>query len=357
MAHNLKNIKTSRDDAKWEFTLKAEIPADVLEKHRAEALKEMQKTAKLDGFRIGHAPIEKIVQIYGEGTILKRAAEHAIQSELPELLASEQAMIIEAPQVTIEELDKEKGAKFSAHAPLAPKVELPDYISIAKKHPPASAEESEVTDKEHAEAMKHFRRERARISKMEAGVEQQKAQEEARAMKEEELPELNEEFVKSLGMESVEKFHETVRTNMKAEKEMRAREKRRAEILDDLIASAKISYPVKLGEYEMDDMEARLKADLERMGSNMDGYLQHANKTREQLRGEWKEVADKRAKVRLLLTEIARKENIEPDTDRLAKELGNAKTQVPNADPKALEAHIAHALRNEAVLEFLESLA
>lgn len=354
MTHTLQNVKSSRDEKAWEFEVRAEIPAETLEKYRTETLKEMQKTAKLDGFRQGHAPLERLIEIYGEGAILKQAAERAVQSELPELLAGEQALIIEAPQVMIEALEKDKPVKFSARAPLAPRVELPDYISIAKKHPGAKEEELTVTDKEHADALLHFRRERARISRIETGVSPEKAQEEAHAIDATDLPELDETFVKSLGMESLEKFHDAVRANMKNEKEIRAREKRRAETLDDLIASAKISYPTKLLEYELDDMEARLKADLERMGTNLEGYLTQAKKTREQLRGEWKEVADKRAKVRLVLTEIARKETIEPDAERLTRELENAKKHVPNADPKALEAHIAHALRNEAVLEFLE---
>jgi len=353
MAHTLKNAKIIRDEKAWEIDIKAEIPAESLEKYREQTLKEFQKSAKFDGFRQGHAPIERILQVYGESTVLKHAVEHAIQHELPELLASEKTLIVESPRVTIESVESGKPVKFTARAALPPSIELPDYKAIARKKN-QEKEEITVSDEEHKEAMTHLRRERARMERMEAGLEPQKAHEESRALKEEELPALDEAFVQSLGIESVEKFSEGLRANIKNEKELRAREKRRAEILEELTKRSTIKYPAVLREYELDDMEARLKADLERIGQTFDSYLAQVKKTHEQIRAEWKDTGDKRAQVRLILSEIARKENIEADQEALEREVKHAQEHVPNADPQALRAHIAHALRNEATLNWLE---
>ena len=101
-------------------------------------------------------------------------------------------------------------------------------------------------------------------------------------------------------------------------------------------------------------MEARLKDDLSRIGQTLESYFTQTKKTREQVRAEWKDAADKRAKVRLILTEIARKESIEPDLKALDHELEHAKKQYAQADPIALRAHISHAMRNDATLRFLE---
>jgi len=353
MAHSLANVKVSRDDSAWEIEVRGEIPAEILQRYREESLKEIQKDVKLDGFRPGKAPIERIIEVYGEAAVMKQAVEHAIQHELPELLASEKALIIESPRVSIEPPEKDKPVSFTARAALAPKVELSDYKSIAATQN-AKKEEVSVSDEEHGQAMTHLRRERARIDKIETGTEPQKAAEEARAMKEEELPVLDDAFVRSLGMESAEKFSETVRANIKTEKEMQAREKRRASMLEQMVSSSKISYPKALLEYELDDMESRLKHDIERSGMTWEGYLKEAKKTPQEIRESWKDAADKRAKVRLILAEIARKENIEPEEKRLEEELERAKKQIPNADQAALRAHIAHALRNDATLRFLE---
>ncbi|MBI2610680.1 hypothetical protein HYW60_01970 [Candidatus Kaiserbacteria bacterium] len=350
---SLQNVKISRDENAWEVEVYAEVPLEVIQTYRTQALNDIQKSAKLDGFRKGHAPIERIIEIYGEPTILREAAERAIQHELPELLAAEHLLIVEAPKVTIEKIEEGKVLHFSSRAPLAPEITLPDYKRIAANIN-ATKEDISVTDEEHAQALTHLRREKARINKMEAGLEPQKAHEESRALDTDELPALDEAFVQSLGIESVEKFSETVRSNIKTEKEMQAREKRRAEILDDLVKESTIKYPSVLRGYELDDMEARIKHDLERMGTNFDAYLAQAKKTREQLRTEWLNAADKRAKVRLILSEIARGEHIDPSQERLEKEVERARQHIPNADPVALRAHIAHALRNEATLEFLE---
>ncbi len=347
------NVQISRDEERWEVEIKAEIPAEVLARHRESTLKEFQKSAKLDGFREGHAPIDRIIAVYGEDAILTRAAEGAIQHELPGILAGEKLLIIEAPRVTTEKPESGKPLVFTARAALAPSVELADYKKISKKHT-ETKEEISVSDEEHLQALTHLRRERARIDKIESGTEAQKAAEESRAAETKDLPALDDAFVQSLGYENAEKFSEALRANIKTEKEMQATEVRRALILDELVKDSKISYPAALREYELDDMEGRIKDDITRAGQTFEGYLAHAKKTREQLRAEWKEPADKRAKVRLILAEIARKESIEPDEKALEHELGHAKKQYPQADSIALRAHISHAMRNDATLRFLE---
>lgn len=353
MSNALKNVKISRDLERWEVEVKAEIPADVLARYRAIALKEIQKTAKLNGFRPGKAPEDQIIKVYGEAAILREAAQESIQHELPELFAAEKLLIIEAPKVTTDAPEIGKPLTFTARAPLAPSVELPDYKKISEKHN-EKREAVSVSDEEHAQALTHLRRERARIEKIESGAEAQKATEESRAAEVKDLPELDDTFVQSLGYENAQKFSDALRENIKTEKEMQAREKRRAAILDELVNNSKISYPVSLREYELEDMEARVKSDLERAGQTFDGYLTQIKKTREQLRTEWNDAADKRAKVRLILAEIARTEKIEPEEKALEHELEHARKNYPAADPIALRTHIAHAIRNDATLRFLE---
>jgi FKBP-type peptidyl-prolyl cis-trans isomerase (trigger factor) len=348
------NIKVSRDKARWEAEVLAEIPAEAMAKYRDEALKDIQKEAKLDGFRPGHAPLERIMQVYGEAAIMRAAAEKAIQHELPEILAAEKLPVVETPRVTTDTPETGKSLKFTARAALAPEIELADYAKIAEKNR-ETKEDTDVSDKEHEDALEHLRRERARIDKVEAGAEPQKAAEESRAMRLEELPTLDDAFVQSLGYESVAAFSDALRSNIKTQKEMRAQEKRRAAILDELAEKSKISYPAILKNYELDDMETRLTDDLTRGGYTMDAFLKEQKKTREELRASWDAAADKRAKVRLVLGEIARKENLEPDQATLAHELEHAKEHFPQADAETLRVHIAHALRNEMVLRFLES--
>jgi FKBP-type peptidyl-prolyl cis-trans isomerase (trigger factor) len=347
------NIKVSRDDAAWEAEVKAEIPAEAMATYRMQALKEIQKNAKLDGFRPGKAPEDAILRTYGEAAILRQAAEHAIQNELPEILAAQKLAIVETPRVTTDTPQAGKPLSFTARAALAPEIKLPDYKAISASQQ-SKKEDTSVTDEEHAQALLHLRRERHRIDKVEAGTEPQKAAEEAKAAEEKDLPALDDAFVQSLGYPDAPAFSEALRKNIQDEKELRATEKRRAAILDDLVKDAKISYPAVLREFELDDMEARVKDDLARIGQTFESYLAEVKKTHEELRATWKDAADKRAKVRLILAEIARKENLNPDEKSLAHELSHAKEHYKDASDEALRTHIAHAMRNEMTLRFLE---
>lgn len=347
------NVQVTRDESAWEVVVKAEISADALQKHRASAVKTIQKTAKLDGFRPGKAPEDTIVRVYGESAILRQAAEDAIQHELPEILVANKVVVVDTPRVTTSEPAPDKPLSFEARAALAPDIQLADYKKISKKHQ-ETKEDTSVTDEEHAQALTHLRRERARIDKIESGLEIQQAAEEVKALKDEELPALDDAFVQTLGYPDATAFAEAVRKNIGNEKELRAIEKRRAAILDDLVKESKIKYPKVLLEYELDDMESRFEGDLAQIGQSVDGYLAQNKKTREQLREEWKEAADKRAKVRLILGKISQEEKIEPPAENVDHEIEHAKQHYPQADASALRAHIVHAMRNEATLRFLE---
>jgi FKBP-type peptidyl-prolyl cis-trans isomerase (trigger factor) len=347
------NTEVKRDEKTWEVEVKAEITPESLDTYRTETLVELQKTAKLDGFRPGKVPQERIIGIYGDDAIMRLAAERAIQGELPEILAKEQLLIIESPKVTTDSPVLGKSLSFTARAAMAPKVELADYAKIAKSHTDTK-EIVAVTDKEQADAVMHIRRERARIDKIEAGVDSQKAAEESRAMKEDELPAIDDAFAQSIGYENAESFFTALRSNMQNEKEMQAVQKRRGTILDELAKESKINYPVTLREYELDDIESRFAEDLGRSGATMEQYMKDTKKTREELRKSWEDGADMRVKVRLLLAEIARIEKIEPPTDVVDHELQHALEHYPKADPEALRANVIHALRNEQTLRFLE---
>lgn len=352
---DVENVRAVRDDKLWEIELKAEIPAARLAHYRDEALSEMQKTVKLDGFRPGHAPKEAILRIYGEAEVMRHAAEHAVRHVLPELLAAEKANIVDAPKVSIEPPLEGKPLAFTARAPLAPEIELGDYAALARAANNA-AKPVEVSDEEYKEALAHLKRERARIERIEQGKDAAKAAKEARDLNESDLPDLDDAFVQSMGFENAEAFSQKLRENIKTEKEMRELEKRRAALLEEIVKKSKISYPAVMKEYELDDMEARLAADLSRMGTSLDAYLQEVKKTRESLRAEWNDAADTRAKVRLILGEIARREGIEPDQERLEKEVAHAKEHYKDINEASLRAHVAHALRNERVMAHLDTL-
>lgn len=352
MKSHLIDVQTKRDDAAWEITIEAKVPAERVEEFRTKVLSDLQKEVRMDGFRPGKVPLDRVKEAVGEQAILERAAERAVREELPILLAEEKSLIVDAPKVSINPPLAGSPVSFSARAPLAPEIKLPEYKKISEKHTKAAV--PETTDDELKEVLTHLKRERARIEGVEKGQTAQEAAESAKKMEEKDLPELDAPFAQTLGYESAESFIDTVRSNIKTEKQMRETEKHRAAIIDTLLKGATVKYPKMLLEYELDDMESRFTMDLERVGTNMEGYLKETKKTKEDLRKEWHDAADKRARTRLILAEIARQEKIEPEQSHLEHELDHAMQHYPNANREALRSHVAHAMRNEQVIRMLE---
>ncbi len=351
---SVQNIKTVRDSERWEVELTGEIPVDTLAKHRVETLRELAREVHIKGFRAGHAPESEILRQFGEEDIMRRATDSAVRAELPELFAQEKLNIVDSPKVTIESVRAETPVSFSARAPLAPEMTLPDYISIAKGHK-KELKAVTVTDDEHKETLTHMRRERARIEKIDAGETPEKAGEEARIMDVKDLPLLDDAFVKTLGVEDVATFETKVREQLLHEKETQEHTRHRAALLEKLVKQSKISYPIILKEYELDDMQGRFAEDVARLGRTMEQYLAETKKTLEDIRKEWGPAADSRVKTRLILSEIARRESIEADQAHVSHELEHAKKHYPKADENSLRAHITHALKNEAVMQWLET--
>lgn len=356
MSHSLQKVKITRDDERWETEVTAEVPATELSRHYEKAVDQYQKEIVLDGFRKGHAPKDRVVAHVGEDTLLRTAAERAVQEQLPLLLAGESLPIVETPKVAISVPRLGEALSFTARAGLAHETTLPDYKTIAQKHTEKPID-TMVTDEEYNAALIHLRRERARIDKVEGGSAPAQAAEEARAMSEADLPPLDDAFAQSIGYESATAFTDAVRANMKTEKEAREQEVRRAAILQDITKAATVRYPAILKEYELEEMEAQLQQDLSRMGLTMEGYLSQIKKTRDELISGWSQTADTRAKTRIVLSEIARKENIMPSDDTVAHELEHARERYKDANPESLRAHIVNALRNEMVLRMLEGNA
>src|SRR3989344_893440 len=95
-----------RDEKAWELDIKGEIAPEQIAEHRSHVIKEMTKDAQLPGFRPGKAPEAAVVKAVGDAEILKRTIEHAIQHELPEIIAGESVNIVAAPRVMVESAPK-----------------------------------------------------------------------------------------------------------------------------------------------------------------------------------------------------------------------------------------------------------
>ena len=77
-------------------------------------------------------------------------------------------------------------------------------------------------------------------------------------------------------------------------------------------------------------------------------------KTKEDLIKEWTPAAEKRARLQLVLNEIAKKENLTPDEKQLNDQVAQLMEQYKDADEHRVRIYVASVMQNEAVMQLLE---
>ncbi|MEJ2089886.1 MAG: trigger factor [Gammaproteobacteria bacterium] len=129
------------------------------------------------------------------------------------------------------------------------------------------------------------------------------------------LPEVNEDFIKSFGVEDgdVKSFRRVIADNLARERDDRISRLTRSKILDALVDRNELELPGKLVEREIEGMIAMNKSMLEQQGVPTD----HFHPDREQYR----EDARRRVAMGLILSEIVRKNELKPDADKVEERI------------------------------------
>ena len=173
------------------------------------------------------------------------------------------------------------------------------------------------------------------------------------------LPELNDEFVESLGVDfkTVAELREKVKEALIQENENRVQRELKEKLMEQIRQNTEIPLPESLVEAEINDSIEGIKQNLLQSGSSME----KAGLSEEKLREEIKPSAEKKVKDMLILAEIAEKEKIsvtDEDLEEGFQELGRATGQDPEILKKYYEArglldNMRHKLLQEKTLNYL----
>ena len=127
-----------------------------------------------------------------------------------------------------------------------------------------------------------------------------------------ELPELNDEFAKTLGAKNISELKESFSKNMKEEKAHEAEHKLESEIIEKIAKDTKFGeLPEVLVNSEAQNMIAELEQTVVNQGGKFQDYLDSLKKTRDQLLLDLAPNALNRVKGALIIREIAVKEKIQ----------------------------------------------
>ena len=316
-----------------EVELAGDIPFAELEAYRTQALAHIAEHIELDGFRKGKVPHEIALKKVGELAVLEEAVELLVKDFYPELVMAHQVDAVGRPDIRVTKLAAGNPVGLVVRATVYPTVDVPkDWRGLAEKI--ALEPSLPATDEEVLQTVENLRQSRK---------------------KDDVLPELNDEFAKSLGaFENVDALKEQIKKGISEEKVHKARDARRGKLIEALLEKVTVQVPRIFVESELEKILSQMREDISRMGLKFEDYLKHANKTEEAIRNEFREQAAKRAKLQLVLNKLAQDEKAEADPSAVELELKHAIEHFPDANPELVKIHIETVLRNELILKMLE---
>lgn len=338
--------------------LEISLPADLLVPARKKALENLSNSLNIAGFRNGHIPENIVIQTAGEGRVLDDTADIVLQEHFSEIIAQEKFDIIGRPQISVTKLALGNPIEFKATFAVLPNFELPDYKKIASSLAKASAdkeEKIEVSDKEVADVLLQIRKNKAHFDWHKANPDH-KEHNHPDLEKEENLPPLDDELAKSAGnFKDLAELKEKIKENIVIEKTNRNKDKKRAEIMEELAKNTKMELPEILIESEIKKSIAQMKDDIERMKGKWEDYLTHTKKTEDDLKKDLRESSERKAKIQLIFNKIAEAEKIEPNKEILENEVKEVMKHYPEASEQNARIYVSTILQNSAVLKLLEN--
>ena len=133
-------------------------------------------------------------------------------------------------------------------------------------------------------------------------------------------PEIDEDFAKGLGAESLEKLRELVSEQIKREYDQASRAKLKREILDPLDAEHKFELPASLVDFEFDNIWTQLENNLKAT----DKSFADEGKTEDEARAEYRGIAERRVRLGLVIGEIGEKNELKVTQDEMRRALDRA---------------------------------
>ena len=119
-----------------------EVEPEKMDVYKRKAARKISERGKIAGFRPGKAPYHMVVQSYGEQAIVEQAIDFFIDAEYSNIL--KEADVNPGASGALESIDSLEPPKLTFRVPLAPEVDLGDYLSLRMPYEWSAPAESEV---------------------------------------------------------------------------------------------------------------------------------------------------------------------------------------------------------------------
>ncbi|WNO10907.1 trigger factor [Teredinibacter sp. KSP-S5-2] len=386
------------------------IPADVVDQEVEKRLKEAAKTVRINGFRKGKVPMKVVKSRFGAG-VRQEVLGDTINRSFYEAVQKESLRPAGQPQIDAKQLEEGKDVEFVATFEVYPEVtvdglgeseivrynaeigdeDVDNMIEVLRK---SQAEWSDVkrkskkTDRVNIDFVgtkdgEEFAGGSAKghnlvlgsdsmIPGFEKGIIGMKAGEEkvleltfpedyhaedlkgaavefkitVNAVSAQKLPELNEEFFKKYGVEGDEaSFREDVKENMEREKLKAIKAKTKEQVMNALLKANEVDIPKALISQEINAMRNQMIQQYGQAAQNLDIQSLLPDDM-------FKEQAERRTALGLLVSEIVSKEKLVADKDKVKTLIEEAASSYE--DPESV---VNYYFSNEQLLASVEAAA
>jgi trigger factor len=174
--------------------------------------------------------------------------------------------------------------------------------------------------------------------------------------------EINDEFAKSLGLESLDKLKEAARERLVAEFAGATRQRVKRALLDRLDETHRFEAPPSLVEEEFNLMWNSVKAEMDSAGKT----FADEDTTEDKARDEYRKIADRRVRLGLVLSEIGEKNKISVTDDEVGRAVIERARQMPGREKEVWDyyrnnanalAQLRAPIYEDKVVDFILELA
>ena len=394
-------MKVSKDKMEGsQVVLNIEVEAEEMEGAIRQAYRRLGAKTTVPGFRKGKAPSAILEQYFGKDALVEDAAEHLLPEVYDRAIREQEVQAIAQPQIEVLQTDP---LAFKATVAVRPTVELDDYHQIKFALEPVVVTDEEVMEALEniryiqapwepverpasfgdllaidvegtvgdrsvidekggwyrlspdlpgalpgfAEQLEGAEKGEERVFTLtlppeqgDYGGQECNFKVLVNEIKQKNLPELDDEFAKSLGqgLETLGALKEKIAADLKSRKEWEARNNLEEKAIKALVDLAKVDFPDIMVQEEIDHLIAEREQQSGDRAS-LQNYLDSVNKTEDEFRGELRPMAERIVIRSLVLQKFAELEGVE----------------VSAADIKSEVEHMKEHASDEGVRKLLDS--
>ncbi len=332
-----------------QYVFTIHLNAQAVQPVREAVVQDVQREATIAGFRKGKAPKE-LVEQHHPGTIREETVRRLTRHVVEQLTNDRKLKPIGPFEVIHLEFDEAKGLQLETQVEVEPDFALGEYRHLTLKRSPIAVSAEEI-----AQALTRLQESMAQL----VPIPQPKAS--GSIAKEKQLPELDDEFAKDVGFETLEALKAHLEAKLREQKTTHQQQELEQQLCDALLGPHQFELPQRLVSRQTERLTREFNARLLLSGMAEESVQQELAKYEEQVRTN----AARHVKLAFVVDRIAQKEHLSVTQDevvdrlwKLATRLGKDPAEVRRLlDAKGLWPSILSSILQDKTMKWLLSVA